>query len=274
MLRCPNCNSRKFHGNYKQKYCSNCGYTWKNSLYHKTIITKNFQIGHEKVSNTMKNHEKNDRDYSQVNLDYHDNVFKFKIKKDNPDIENFCSQKVNMSNWIKYYYKEGNWTFIKTPKNLIISIERRFLKDVYSTKEIKEGGKRILDLFIKQAILFSEKYNLLLDLSNPIPVMKEIKQDKLISPELFYGEKTKSVYPSKVIETFGRDAEISMANIFDNLAIETKADDLEVKMDGGFNTISFLLTQQNDLNAKILEILEHRSISSRIIKFIKECVRK
>jgi hypothetical protein len=41
-------------------------------------------------------------------------------------------------------------------------------------------------------------------------------------------------------------------------------------MDGGFNTLSYLLTQQNDINAKLLQILSiprPEGLSVKILRF-------
>lgn len=258
--RCPNCKSRKWHEYRGKGSCERCGFKWLDPNYHKPVFPKGPRIGNDNSHFSTRNHEKNSKDILMV--DMHDNVYKFKIIKDNPAIS--IGKPSKMMNWTMETLEEGEITFRRTTKSVLISIDRRYLEKIEDSKEFKEKDMKLADIFINQAKKFEQRFGITLAYNRPMPIMREVKSiDAFKSPVQFFGKKTKSVYPNGDLETFGKDASQSFANIMDNLAVQTKADDLMAKMDGGFNTLAYLLTQQN-------EILQRKSLIGRFIKWIKK----
>lgn len=261
--RCPACNSRRFHVWRGKGKCYRCGYIWRDPSYHKTIFSKDLHIGNEKHQNPTRNHEQNNKDILVVDL--HDNIYKFKILKDNPDV--IIGSIKQMKNWKMEILERGEVIYRRTTKHVVISIKRRFLEQIKDLKGLTDVDQKIKNLFIKAGAEFQEEFEILLDLKHPIPIMKEIKaKEGFRSPIQFQGKKVKCVYPDGSIEWIGSDAVETFKNFIENLSLESKANQLQRSMDGGFDTIAYLLSQQNEI---LLKLVKKESISRRFLKWLK-----
>lgn len=257
MKKCPVCNSTRFVGNYKEKHCNNCGYTWKSSRYHKSVITKKYRIGNEKHQKTTRNNEK----FSSLQkIDIHDNVYKFKILKDNPNVS--IGRKIQMKNWNMEILEREDVVYRRTPKNIIISLNKRQMKKIRSIEDIDKIEQNLKDTVKCLAEAFSKEFAIELELT-PFAIAKEVKLvEAFQSPVQFIGENVKCVYPNGDVEFIGKDAIDSVKNFYENMALESRADALIKKMDGGFDTLSYLMTQQNEILSKQTEMLSKFNTSS------------
>lgn len=193
---------------------------------HTTVLAKEAHIGDDKPQNTVTNHDGFCKDNSQLlSMDWHDNIYKFPILKDNPDVT-IGEPVKNWKNSNKEIFYDGEVTYTRTTKNIIISIERRFLEEIKSRFDMDKRDENIKTLFIGYARKFQERFDIKLDL-NPEKIMCEIKSiDGFKSPVQFRSEKMKCVYNDMDLEATKRDAVKSWGNFMDNLAIETKADSI------------------------------------------------
>jgi len=273
-MKCPVCNSTRFKGDHKKKKCYRCGYIWKNPRYHKLVFTKDLHIGYGKPQNTMITHDENNRDYSEIDL--HDNKFKFKIIKDNPDI----SIGDQVKNWPsrKEITQRKDFTIIRTTKHIHISTKKRFLVKILKNIEIREKDTAIIKIFVDQASKIQEEFNIILD-PKPLPVMREVKPKEMFkSPIQFHGQNVKCVYPNGDIEFIGANAVDKFITFTDNMAIETHADSIIKQLDGGFDTLAYLLSKQTEILEKIINkptfwrmiISTIRVVTSRISGFFKK----
>lgn len=263
MKKCPACNSTRFKGDHKQKKCFRCGFTWKNPIYHKTVITKKYRRGNDKLSNTTRNNEQ------FFKIDIHDNVYKFKILKDNPKVS--IGKIIRMKNWNMEILERDNIVYRRTPNYIIISLKKRQIQEIKKLNDIDKLEQKIRDTAISLAKAFTKEFKIKLDVT-PITIAKEIKLvEAFQSPVQFMGNQVKCVYPDGSIEFVGQEALDSVKNFYENMALETKADVMMKRIDGGFHTLSYLITQQNEILSKQTEILlkafnTNSSFISRIIR--------
>lgn len=253
--QCPKCNSKKWKEVERGKwYCFHCGFDWWDPAYHKVVFTRDSRIGDDKLQFSTSNDDKFIKDKQQLlSMDFHDNVYLFSIKKDNKQVS--IGQKKRMVNWDQEFLTRGETTYKRTTRSIIITIKRRFLEDLKATKEMEKKDFDIRELFVIQARKFQEEFNILLDVNNPVPLMKEIKSiDGFKSPVMFVGEKMKCVYPTGELEAKGIEAVQSWKNLIDNLAVETKADkimDMMIKWNQNFELHYGVLNQTKDTLIKL-----------------------
>lgn len=246
MNRCPKCRSRKWRENQLEKgkwKCFKCGFEWWDPRYHKPIPT-------------------NEQRYGGVNgnaiplIDYHNIVYKFPIIKDNPNVH-LPNQK-QMRGWIQEWETIKQAKIQRTPKHVIIFLNKRIKKTFKETDNLDE---EILTYIMKIAENFQKKYNIIL--GKPQPLRKEVKLlEGFRSPVQFHGKKIKCVYSDGRIEFIDPEkAIIHTKNFIENMALETKSDLIIKTIDGGFNTLHYLLSQQNEIISKQTDIL--KSIANR-----------
>lgn len=265
--RCPQCQSRKWREKLSEKgkwKCFRCGYEWWNPTCHTAIFSKDYHIGHEKPQNTMTNHDEFLKDNSQLlSIDYHNNVYKFEILKDNPAIS-IGKQVKGWKNSRKEILERGELTFTRTSKNIIISIDKDFIEEIKKTSELEKKDFQIAQLFVNYAQQFQAEFNMKLNLK-PILVAKEVKPiEAFKSPVQFNGETVKCVYPNGDIEWVGADAVTHFKNFIENLSLENKAADILKAMDGGFNTLAYLMTRQNEILEKVLNVSKPEGFAVKI----------
>ena len=236
MKKCPNCNSKKYHGNSFMKKCENCGFEWKNPSYHKFAFTYGSHYGAEKTQNIVRNSEK----FGQI--EYHNIAYKFPIICDNPQLS--LPEIIPMKNWNKEQLKTKQVTIQRTPKSIIIFLNRRITKDV---KDINKAISEAETVIRSEAQAFSKKYNIVL--GEPEPLKKEMK---LIPPFLpagvkFEGKIAKSVYNDGTIEFTDKDkAGEHTKNFVENMALVNKVDGINQKLDklnGALNTFAVGMEQ-------------------------------
>jgi len=197
--------------------------------------------------------------YDQMALiDYHNIVYKFSIMKDNP-VAHLPNQK-QMRGWIQEWEEKDFVKFQRTPHSIIIFLNKRIFRDDTGTVE-----SEVLEMVKQHAKKFQERYTIQLDIDHPEPVRKEVKLlEGFRSADQFQGNLVKCVYPDGRIEFVDKEKAVTHTeNFIENLAIESKADSIIKAMDGGINTIAYLLTQQNEI---ILKVLNKSSFFSRLKK--------
>lgn len=209
IMKCPVCNSKKYKKTEYGSYCYNCNYD------HQDIHAPN------------------------LSCDIHNNGFRFKIIKDNPNVH---FKIVNgMRGWKPEILKTKDFSIRRT-KSYVEFYYRKRIK--CTLKDSKEILKQLKKQFISEASLFSNKYSIQLDLS-PIPLKNrpEIKLPEIISAKNFHNSKMKAVYPKpSPLETHGSDAVESAITLSNNLLTK----DLANHIDHRFN-------QFGEINTKLLE---------------------
>jgi len=263
--RCLKCRSRKFRQFAKGKWkCLSCGYEWWNPTFHKPISPKEQRWGgvNSTVSalSSVKNESVGQNSTTDTSLiDYHNVVYKFSIIKNNSEAH--LPYQKQMRGWIQEWEEKDSVKFQRTPYSIIIFLNKRVLRDDVGIVE-----QEVLDTIKLYAKQFMERYAIKLDIDHPEPVRKEVKLlEGFHSAEQFQGKLVKCVYPDGRIEFIDKEKAITHTeNFIENLSLENKAADILKAMDGGFDTLAYLMTKQNEILEKVLNVSKPEGLTVKI----------
>jgi len=212
--RCPICKSRKWRENQLERgkwKCFNkkCGFEWWNPAYHVSksdggITSKGFE------SQTITNSSL----FKQIH-DLHNNAYKFKIIRDNPDLE---LPRIKGFDGRIYIINYKGFKARKTKKWLIIYKSGR---NKVPLKDLDKTGLLVLEGMRNLALEMSHKYGFEIS-PIPLPFSKNRPEVKtpFLSANNFYEEEAKAVYkplPSP-IEMQGKNAINNSINLSTALA--------------------------------------------------------
>lgn len=218
--RCPVCNSRKWHGYKGYWKCGNCGKIWEERA--SAIQGANNDKGiieTAKPSLTINNSsldcQLSSKDTSLNNSpmfqeihDLHNNAYKFRITKDNPNLD-----LVRQEGFKGRYFIVPHQLNIKKSKNwLVIYNDSR---NKVPLKNLDKTDSTMLEGLKNIALEIADKYSFEID-STPILFSKNRHEVKtpFLSANNFYEEEAKAVYPvPSPIELQGKNAVSNAINL-------------------------------------------------------------
>jgi len=201
MKRCPVCNSRKYHGNRIVGFkCYKCGFE---NIPQKVLAS----IQKAKCDGGITNEGISSQTITNSSLfqeihDLHNNAYKFKIIKDNPNLR---LQRIEGFDGKLYIINYNGFKVRKSSKWLIIYKNGR---NIVPLKDLDKVDLHILEGMKNLALEISHKYGFEVD-PTPIAFSKNRPEVKtpFLSANNFYEEEAKAVYPvPSPIELQGKNA--------------------------------------------------------------------
>jgi hypothetical protein len=201
MKRCPACNSRRYRGDQRVGYkCFRCSFDNYPKDLLKTVQKANNDgviIDSSIPSQTIMNSPL----FQEIH-DYHGNAWKFRIKRDNPNL-NLSRQKGFKGNWYIIPYK-----FLKIRKSSKWLVIYKEGKNKVPLKNLDKTALHIIEGLKNTALKIAEKYRFEIE---PIPLNFSKNHPEVKTPFLsannFYEDEAKAVYPPPgPIELQGPDA--------------------------------------------------------------------
>jgi len=204
MQRCPVCNSRKFHGNKRIGWkCYNCRYeNIPQEIIQETNNDKGI-IESSKPSNTIINSSL----FQEIH-DLHNNAYKFRIIRDNPNL-NLTKQSGFKGN----YFIVPHELKIRKSKNWLVIYND--VRNKVPLKNLDKTDSTMLEGLKNIALEIGSKYSFEID---TIPILFSKNRPEVKTPFLsannFYEEEAKAVYPlPSPIELQGKNAVKNSINL-------------------------------------------------------------
>jgi hypothetical protein len=277
MKRCPVCQSRKFHGSKAVGWkCRNCGFE---NIPDKVLATMQKANNDGGIIEVVKpsytinksslDWQNSTRDLAMNDLaisplfqeihDHHSNAWKFKIIKDNPNLD--LERQKGFKG--KYFVIPHELKIRKSKEWLVIYNEGRNkvpLKNLDKTEvHILQGLKNI-------ALEISQKYNFEIE-SIPIPLASNRPEVKtgFLSANNFYEEEAKAVYPTpSPIELQGKNAVKNAINL------SAMLEDFRIVMEREIQNKqlhqSVLIDMKDTLKAIQINVSRPEGLASKILR--------
>jgi len=242
--KCPTCGSRKWHGYKGWWKCGNCGKEIRPTPQKAKcgVVTTANGISPQTTTSSPLDYLLSSKDISIVNSplyqainDHHSNAWKFKIIRDNLDLN--LKKQNGFDGPISWIYFEGI-TAMKTANWLILYKNGR---NKVPLKNLEQTEVHILQGLTNTALKIAEKYNFEIE---PIPQVSGENHPEVKTPFLsannFIEKEAKAVYkiPSP-IETLGKNAVKNAINLTEALVM--------------LNENILLEIQNKQLHQKVLE---------------------
>src|SRR3990167_7991911 len=218
-MRCPNCYSRKVHEYNGFLKCERCGHEFPVKGLHETKIISDQRIGD--VGNgiyTLKG-------VKLQRIRYHKNVFIYPIIRDNPNKHLPIIPSKPMKGWFQEWSKTTDYKAQRTPKSIVISLNKHIFRDLSKPSDIYKVDKEIKAIVDKFAKEIEGLLDIELDFNNSRRKSEEIALEDIKIPQAYRYEKelTKDVYPDwtleskadKIIQVLEKQNEIVAPNIIE-----------------------------------------------------------
>jgi len=188
-------------------------------------------------------------------IDCHNYKYKFRIVKDNPDVIGI--KKGKMKNWERDpdYGDSGACEWRRTTKHVEFWLTTPVVIKTNDPQDLERLKATNLVLILKAASEFQRKHDMILDLTKPDPVHKEIKVKNALLTKLTKGKNIhdtifKSVYPEDGTPEF-KD-EIYVKNYIGSRSVENKASSIIKRLDQLENNLLNCMEKQTTILEKLI----------------------
>jgi hypothetical protein len=208
MKRCPNCQSRKFYGNRKLGFvCRNCGF--KNIPQSILSTLQKAKCDGGITNEGIESHIITNSSLFQEMHDLHNKAYKFRITRDNPNLQ---LQRIEGFDGKLYIINYNGFKIRKSSKWLIIYKNGR---NKVPLKNLDKTSLHILEGMKNLALEIADKYKFEID-AIPLSFSKNRPEVKtpFLSANNFYEDEAKAVYPvPSPIELQGKNAVPNAINL-------------------------------------------------------------
>lgn len=258
--RCPVCDSRKYHGNRQVGFkCYRCGFKTIPEKIRKAIQEANNDkviIESSKPSNTIINSSL----FQEIH-DLHNNAYKFKIIRDNPQIN---LERVRGFKG-RYFIVPNEMKIRKSKEWLVIYNNNR---NKVPLKNLDKTDSTMLEGLKNIALEIANKYSFEID---PTPILfsknrHEVKTG-FLSANNFYEEEAKAVYPvPSPIELHGKNSVDNAINLSTALVKLNQSINLEIQNKQLHQNV--LLDMRDALRAIQLNVSKPEGFADKILNIL------